>query len=463
MHDGFVPSVWSCGLWSLSFCLINYWRGKVQIPAARLQGEERDSPHSGTVPAFGLHDRKLTTFHDELQNRKSMRVLVLDKPETVRLELERIGVDNGAFEILADRSETLVLKLYGLSCAQANVLKQLALTNGGDCAIHRDVIKGEKKISDAILFINRRQVNTVMQRMSEQNFLAEPLKQLKEGLEQYERKSCWRFKDKILPMDRTYIMGVLNLTGDSFYRGSRFLEPQAAIDEALKMEEAGADFIDLGAESTRPGAEPISAADEMGRLESVLKKLVGKIGIPVSIDTYKADVARFAVEMGASIINDISAVSFDEAMIGVAAEHDVGLVLMHIKGTPKTMQENPTYRDLMEELDFDFQKKLAFVQEGGVDIERVVLDPGLGFGKRLEDNYTIMKRLSEFKILNRPILVGPSRKSFTGVPFGLGPEERLEGTLGLLGWLITQGANILRVHDVLEAKRVGQLLDLVLR
>lgn len=117
----------------------------------------------------------------------------------------------------------------------------------------------------------------------------------------------------------------------------------------------------------------------------------------------------------------------------------------------------------MEELHFYFQKKLAFVQEGGVDIERVVLDPGLGFGKRLEDNYTIMKRLSEFKILNRPILVGPSRKSFTGVPFGLGPEERLEGTLGLLGWLITQGANILRVHDVLEAKRVGQLLDLVLR
>jgi len=391
-----------------------------------------------------------------------MRVISIDKPEAIKLELEKIGVDDRAFSIFAGKSQVLALKLYDLSCAQANVMKQLALSAGCDCAIHRDVIKGEKKISDAILFGTRRQLEAIMEKMSLQMFLNQPLAEIRTGLALYEGRPALRLAGKTCEMDRTRVMGVLNLTPDSFYRASWYGEPGAIVEAALKMEEAGADFIDLGAESTRPGSDTISAEDETTRLRPVLSRVVDKVRLPVSVDTYKSEVARFAIDNGAAIINDISALGFDQRMGDVIAKSDVGLVLMHIKGQPKSMQDNPAYDNLMEELHQYFQQKIQRAEEYGIEQARLIVDPGLGFGKRLEDNYTIIRRLKELKVFNRPILVGPSRKSFVGIPFGLPPEERLEGTLALLAILIEQGCNIIRVHDVLQAKRVSQLVDLVM-
>lgn len=391
-----------------------------------------------------------------------MRVIAFDKPEAIRLELEKIGVDDRAFPIFTGKNQVLVLKLYDLSCAHANVMKQLALTAGGDCAIHRDVIKGEKKISDAILFGTRRQLETVMTRMSEQALLRPLLEQIKHGLTCYEGRPALKFAGQTLAMDHTRVMGVINLTPDSFYQGSRHGEPAAIVEAALKMAEAGADFIDVGAQSTRPGSDMISAEDEIARLRPVLSRVVDKASLPVSVDTCKSAVARFAIDNGAVIINDVSALGFDPDMGEVIAGSDVGLVLMHMKGQPKSMQENPTYDNLMEDLHQYFQERIRRAQEYGIEPARLIVDPGLGFGKRLEDNYTIIRRLKEFKVFNRPILVGPSRKSFVGIPFGLPPEERLEGTLALSAILIEQGCNIIRVHDVLQAKRVSQLVDLVM-
>jgi dihydropteroate synthase len=228
------------------------------------------------------------------------------------------------------------------------------------------------------------------------------------------------------------------------------------------MEEAGADVIDVGAESTRPGAQMTSARDEIERLKPVLKKIIEGVHLPVSLDTYKAEVARYAIDCGASVINDISGLRSDRAMAKLLAGCDAGVILMHIKGEPRTMQDNPVYDNLMEELHQYFRERLAFVAEQGIDLDRVAIDPGLGFGKRLEDNYTIIRRLREFSVFARPILAGPSRKSFVGVPFGLPPEERLEGTLGLAAILIEQGCNVLRVHDVSQTRRVSQLIDLVM-
>lgn len=391
-----------------------------------------------------------------------MRVISFDSAEAIKRELEGIGVDDRALPIFAGKSQTVAFKLYRLTCAQANVLKQTALAIGADCAIHRDVIKGAVKISDAILFGTRRQLDTMIGRMDEQPFLIEPCFQIKQGLELLDRRPVLKIKGQMWEMNRTYIMGVLNLTPDSFYRGSRYLDPGPVIEAARQMEQSGADLIDVGAESTRPGACMTSAQEEIERLKPVLKRVVETVHLPVSVDTYKAEVARYAIDCGASLINDVSGLRSDQAMARLLAGCDVGVVLMHTKGEPRTMQDNPVYDNLMEELHQYFRERLQFAVEQGIDLDRVAIDPGLGFGKRLEDNYTIIRRLREFSVFSRPILVGPSRKSFVGVPFGLPPEERLEGTLGLSAILIEQGCNLLRVHDVLEARRVSQLVDLVM-
>ncbi|KPJ74192.1 hypothetical protein AMJ52_01600 [candidate division TA06 bacterium DG_78] len=258
-------------------------------------------------------------------------------------------------------------------------------------------------------------------------------------------------------------MGVINITLDSFYGGSRYTTRAVLEKVAREMEEEGADFIDIGAESTRPGACPIDEKEEIERLKLILPKLAKMTHIPISIDTRKTRVASFAIDHGATIVNDISGLGFDKKMAKVVAKNNVCLVIMHIKGSPKTMQLNPSYDDLMGEIHNFLEKKIDFATQSGVKRERIIIDPGFGFGKRLDDNYEIMRRLNELTTFKRPILVGHSRKSFIGVPFNFTPEQRLEGTLGVEALLIKSGASILRVHDVLEAKRVALLIDRIER
>ena len=252
------------------------------------------------------------------------------------------------------------------------------------------------------------------------------------------------------------------MTPDSFSDGGRFLKIEDAVRCGIKMAEEGADIIDVGGESTRPGSDPLEIEEELSRVIPVIKALSKEIDIPISIDTYKSEVAQKALEAGAEMINDISALRFDPKMKEVVAEYQVPVVLMHIKGTPKNMQENPYYDDVIKEIIEYLKESIKMATDAGVQEGNIIIDPGIGFGKRLEDNLSILKNLKKFSILNCPILVGPSRKSFIGKILDLPAEERLEGSLAALTVSIMNGANIVRVHDVKESKRVAGLVDAIL-
>ncbi len=260
---------------------------------------------------------------------------------------------------------------------------------------------------------------------------------------------------------RTHIMGILNVTPDSFSNGGKFFEPEKAIERGLEMVEQGADIIDIGAESTRPGAEPVSVEEELKRLIPVLEGLLKKVDVPISVDTYKSSIAETALKAGAHLINDISGLRFDSKMKKVVAKFQVPVVIMHIKGEPRNMQQNPYYEDLIGEIYGYLDESIRIAEEAGIKRNDVIVDPGIGFGKRLQDNYEIIRRLSEFLRLGCPILIGPSRKSFIGTVLDLPPDQRLEGTLAAVAIGIQNGAHIVRVHDVKEVSQASRIADLL--
>ncbi len=272
----------------------------------------------------------------------------------------------------------------------------------------------------------------------------------------------WQCGDQTLDLStRTFIMGVLNTTPDSFSDGGRYNSIDSAVERAVQMQQEGADIIDIGGESTRPGAEPLSADEELDRVLPVIKKCRALLNIPISIDTYKAKVAEVALQAGAVIVNDISGCRFDPQMPEIVQKYNAGLVIMHIKGEPRNMQVNPHYDDLISEIRNFFQKSIKLAQAAGVTEEQIVLDPGIGFGKRLKDNFQIIRELRIFSRLERPILVGPSRKSFIGRVLDLPPEDRLEGTLASVAASILNGAHIVRVHDIKETIRAAVIADAI--
>ena len=254
-------------------------------------------------------------------------------------------------------------------------------------------------------------------------------------------------------------MGVLNVTPDSFSDGGQFLDTKRAVCHALKMAEQGADIIDIGGESTRPGSDPVSINDELARVIPVIEGIRGESTIPISIDTYKSIVARAAIAAGANIINDISGLNFDPEMVNIVRDHRVPIIIMHIKGTPKNMQVDPQYDDLIQEVIDYFQKQIDFCRDNGVPKSKIILDPGIGFGKKLNDNFILIRELKRFTELGYPVLIGPSRKSFIGLTLDLPVEQRFEGTAAAITAGIMNGARIIRVHDVLEMKRVQIISD----
>ena len=289
-------------------------------------------------------------------------------------------------------------------------------------------------------------------------------RQLVKLLQAFERPPKYRLncRGKTLELwKRTHMMGVLNLTPDSFSDGGLFVDPDVAVNYALKMEAEGADIIDIGGESTRPGADRLPLNEELSRVMPVIERLIDQIKIPISIDTYKSEVARKALEAGVHMVNDISGLRFDSKMSQTAAQFGVPVVVMHIKGEPKNMQVNPSYSDLMGELYNYLEQSKEIAVNAQLPADQVVVDPGIGFGKRLMDNYEILRRLSELKGLGCPILVGPSRKSFIGNILNLPTDERLEGTAAAVTCAILNGADIVRVHDVKEMNRVVRIADLV--
>lgn len=260
---------------------------------------------------------------------------------------------------------------------------------------------------------------------------------------------------------RTYLMGILNTTPDSFSDGGMFVDPDAAVGHALRMVDEGADFIDVGGESTRPGAEPVSEEEEMRRVVPVIERLSKQINIPISIDTYKSNVAAAALQAGATIVNDISGLTFDPQMINVVMKYNATVVIMHIQGTPKEMQSNPRYDDVVAEVKDFLRRQADRASKSGIG--QVIIDPGIGFGKKLEHNLTLFRELAQFQDLGYPILIGPSRKSFIGALLNTQVSDRIEGSAAAVTASILNGAAIVRVHDVKEMRRVAIVADAIKR
>jgi dihydropteroate synthase len=263
---------------------------------------------------------------------------------------------------------------------------------------------------------------------------------------------------------KTYIMGILNITPDSYSDGGLFFNKSVAIQQALQMVEDGADIIDIGGESTRPGSETVPVEEELRRTVPVIAAIAKEINIPISIDTYKAEVAQRALDAGASIVNDISGLRFDPKMTKVVSEYRVPVVVMHIKGKPKDMQINPAYEALIPEIMDYLRGSIRLALDAGIQDDMIVIDPGIGFGKTFEQNLNIIHNLHEFTLLEKAVLIGASRKAFIGKILGDAPPvQRLEGTAAAVAISILEGANIVRVHDVREMVKVAKVADAIKR
>ena len=280
------------------------------------------------------------------------------------------------------------------------------------------------------------------------------------------QRKCYSIECGPMGLDlgrRTLLMGVINVTPDSFSDGGLCFDAGSAIERALALEEEGADLIDLGGESTRPGARPVDEEEELKRVIPVIRGLADQLSVPLSIDTYKAAVARASLDAGAHIVNDISAARFDAEILAVAAAHDAPMVLMHTRGRPETMQTGVSYTDHLSEICSYLADSIRRAEEAGVRRGKIIIDPGIGFGKRTEHNLSIVRDLSRFAALDRPILVGPSRKSFIGDVLGVGVHERLFGTAAAVAASIMAGAHVIRVHDVTEMRQVARMTDSIVQ
>ena len=257
-------------------------------------------------------------------------------------------------------------------------------------------------------------------------------------------------------------MGILNVTPDSFSDGGQFTSSQKAADYAIKMINEGADIIDIGGESSRPGAKPVPLDEELKRIKPVIKSIREQTDCLISIDTYKASVAEAAIDLGADIINDITSLSYDQSMANLVSTRKVPIILMHMQGSPQNMQLNPSYNNLINDLIIFFKTKIEIANKAGILDNMIIIDPGIGFGKSVEDNFEIIRELKQIKAMGYPILLGPSRKSFIGEALNLPVKDRLEGTMASITVGIINGANIVRVHDVIETKRTVLILEKLL-
>jgi dihydropteroate synthase len=272
----------------------------------------------------------------------------------------------------------------------------------------------------------------------------------------------WQLRDRTLHIGvRPLVMGIVNVTPDSFSDGGRFFEPSAAVAHAMKLVEEGADILDIGGESTRPGATPVAIDDELARVVPVVAEVARKVSVPLSVDTMKAEVAKQCLDAGAAIVNDVSGFR-DPAMVAVATEFRAGIVVMHMRGEPATMQQNPQYADVVAEVAGYLQERLRALGQSGIPPETVCVDPGIGFGKTLEHNLDLLANLDAVARLGRPVCLGVSRKGFVGKLTGRGPGERDTGSLAVACFAAARGtAHVLRVHDVNGARDAALLLEAI--
>jgi len=378
-------------------------------------------------------------------------------------QMKKVGVDPTGVKLMAGKTLHFNLRIEGIDPRTANLLKQEMLSVGGDAALDRRGLDCSTPSTDAILIGTQKQFEKLTSKLEQYPALQSLGHSLKETLKNISKTHYTiRCRKRTFKLGKqTLLMGVLNVTPDSFSDGGLFLDREKAIAQGLKMVEEGADLIDIGGESTKPGSKPLGLEEELRRVIPVIEALVKEVDVPISIDTYKSTVAKKAIEAGAKMINDISGLNFDPDLAQVAAKEDVPLVLMHIRGTPETMQKDVHYESLFSEILQYLRESIQRAESAGLDPGQIIIDPGIGFGKTLEDNLLIIKNLQEFRILGKPILLGTSRKTFIGKILHAEVTERLEGTLSSIAIGVLNGAHIIRCHDVLQAKRVIAVADAI--
>lgn len=355
------------------------------------------------------------------------------------------------------------LKIEGIDPRIANLLKQEMLSLGGDVAMDGKGLDCSTPETDALLMGTQKQFEKLIPKLEQYPGLQSLGQSIKETIKNLSKTNYTiRCRKKTFTLGkRTLLMGVLNVTPDSFSDGGLFFNKEQAIAQGLKMVEEGADMIDIGGESTRPGSKPLELEEELRRVIPVIESFAKETDVPISIDTYKSAVAQRAIEAGAEIINDISGLHFDKSLAKVAAKENTPLILMHIRGTPETMQKDVHYESLFSEIIRYLKDSIRMAESSGVDPQQIIVDPGIGFGKTLEDNLLIIKNLYEFRVLGKPILLGTSRKTFIGKILNAEVGNRLEGTLSTIAIGVLNGAQIIRTHDVLQAKKTIAVADAI--
>ena len=397
-----------------------------------------------------------------------MRYLYLTSLSEAIEELKKVGVDPHGIKAMSPKMMNVNILVEGVECKTANIMKQEMLSIGGDAAVASGSVGCSIDKTDAIIIGTIKQIRRFTDKISSQPFglsrIGSDIKKLFDNMSR-DSFTLRTPKREISLGERTLIMGIINVTPDSFSDGGLFSTTSEAVEYGATMVEEGADILDVGGESSRPGSDPVPAEDELNRVVPVIRGLKKKVAVPVSIDTTKAVVARVAVESGAELINDISAMRFDEEMPKVAADCGTPVILMHMRGAPKDMQEGDlTYQSLRREIIEFLRNRIEKALVCGIDSENIIVDPGIGFGKTTEDNINILKYLREFKVLGRPILVGTSRKAFIGKITGEEvPGMRTSGTAATVAAAIMNGANIVRVHDVKIMKHVVKMADTIVR
>ena len=377
--------------------------------------------------------------------------------------LKGVDADPYGVEAMLPKMIHLNILLEEVECKTATIIKQEMLALGGDAAIARDAIGSRIARTGVILIGTLKAIRRFTDKLAGGPFGLDGYSdRIREALGNLASNSAVlkTSRREITIGERTLVMGIINATPDSFSDGGRFAAPVTAVEEALRMVEEGADMNDIGGESSRPGSDPVTEEEELRRVMPVIRGLAGKISVPLSIDTTKAAVAREALAEGAEIINDISAMNYDSRMAEVAAGAGAAVILMHMRGLPKTMQSGDLeYRSLLGEVISFLQERIESAEQSGIAPVQIMIDPGFGFGKSALDNVRLIRRLSEFKILGRPIVTGVSRKSFIGHVTGGGPQERIEGTAASVTATILNGSRVIRVHDVKTMKRVAAMAD----
>ena len=366
----------------------------------------------------------------------------------IQQELNDIGFDKTYISKAKDKFEYKNFKISNLTIAQANILKQTAISVGADCGTNRETITGKIDSTDCILGGSISQIKKISQKLQYQPF---GLKTLGQILEE---------KTTITKPQKTKIVGILNITKNSFSDGGQYFEYQDSIKHLQELISQGADIIDIGAESTKPYSKPIKSKEQLNKLLPILEYIKEKnLDIPISIDTRSAEVAKKCIEYGAKIINDVSGLDYDKEMINVLVEYpNIKIIIQHSQGTPENMQISPQYNNLMDDIYTNLKNKVDYAISRGIKKENIIIDPGIGFGKTKEQNFEILKRWQEFKTIGCPILIGLSRKSLLNIPDADNTEKDLY-SLALNSILMNEKIDYIRVHNVKIHKKLQDIMN----